>query len=203
MNLISFYKKSNRLLVFYYFLLFFYLFIPFFLIKTENFFYIVKNSFAHIEVALAYQKTLKFTNIELLFTFFTIISLILYFFVKIFCNDSRRSENVSTNNFYLYIILIFCSLILFSDISFLSFKLFTKEISFSRDNIYVKFLFNKPTTHIIVGSIVALYLFIEKKNKLSIIFFFLLIIFTFLTFSRFELILLLSSYFLFIKKKKN
>jgi hypothetical protein len=88
------------------------------------------------------------------------------------------------------------------DISLLIYKFFLKEILFTRDSIYVHFLHNKKTTHIIIGSIIAVYLFIEKKNKLSILFFLLLLIFTILTFSRFELILFLASYFLFIDKNK-
>ena len=60
------------------------LFIPFFLIKTGHFFNIVRESIAYRDIALAYQNTLRITNIELLFLFLTVISFILYLFIKIF-----------------------------------------------------------------------------------------------------------------------
>lgn len=202
MKSINFGEKNYRFLIFYILLLFYYLFIPFFLIKTGHFFNIVKDSIAYIDIASAYQNTLRIINIELLFLFITIISFFLYLFIKTLCNTSNQDKNIKNISLFFYIILTTCSLILLVDISLLIYKLFLKEILFTRDSIYVHFLHNKRTTHIIIGSIIAVYLFIEKKNKLSILFFLLLILFTILTFSRFELLLFLISYFLFIDKNK-
>jgi hypothetical protein len=77
MKFINFSNKDNRFLMFYILLLFYYLFIPFFLIKTGHFFNIVRDSIAYRDIALAYQNTLRITNIELLFLFLTVISFIL------------------------------------------------------------------------------------------------------------------------------
>ena len=74
MKSINFGDKNYRFLIFYILLLFYYLFIPFFLIKTGHFFNIVKDSIAYIDIASAYQNTLRIINIELLFLFITIIS---------------------------------------------------------------------------------------------------------------------------------
>lgn len=197
----TFNPADYRFLFFYISLIFYYLFVPFFLIKTGHFFSLIQPAISNPDYENSFLITIKLVNIDLLFFFLIIVSIFLYFFLKLFCSSPKKKVSDKILYFF-YTILIFCTIVLLLDIIVLFYKILNKEIIFTRDNIYVNYLYNKKTTSILIGSITALYLFVIKKNILSIFFFFLLSVFTFSTFSRFELLLLLISFFLFIERKK-
>jgi hypothetical protein len=193
---------SHRFLLFYALINFYYLLIPYFIIKTDNFFLFINPSMEYEIQKQGYANTLKLTNINLLFLYLTIISFILYIFLKKLCSQmALQKKNLNNGEGYFRVIFAICIILLIRDIYELIQKLYLGELLlFNRDSLFNNFLHNKKTTHLIVGSISGLYLF-NSNRKLSLFFFFLLTIYTIFTFSRFELILLFSAYFLFTDRK--
>jgi hypothetical protein len=202
MKKINLNNTDYRFLLLYILINFYYLLIPYFIIKTDNFLLLVINSMTYDIEKEAYAITLKLTNINLLFLYLTIISFFLYIFLKELCGSiPLQRKNLNNGEGYFRVILVVCIILLIGDICLLIQKFYFGELLlFDRDSLFINFLHNKKTTHLIIGSITALYL-LNRNKKLCIFFFSLLTIFTILTFSRFELILLFSAYFLFTDKK--